>query len=366
MYKYFIVLLFVVGNAKAQQTKTFLVGTYTKTGSYGIYIAKFNATTGEIKLHDSVAIENPSFLAFSPNKTFVYAVVENGIDKPGKVAAFLYNANTKQLQFINEVASGGDHPCHLMVHPSGKALAVANYTGGNFSIIQINKDGSLSNTIYTKQHYGSSVNTARQKSPHVHQVTFSKKGDVLYVTDLGSDKVFLYPVHINNNEVIVKDTPIEEISVTAGAGPRHIALSKNEKKLFILNELSGTVDLLEKNGGNYFLKQSIISDSISEHAGSAQIIITRNNKFLYTSNRADANTLTVFSNRNGSILKQLQSISTNGVKPRNVVLSPNEKYVLVANQVSNTIQVFARNNKGKLTLTDKKINIPSPVCLLFE
>ena len=80
----------------------------------------------------------------------MYAVVENGKDKQGKVAAFAYDANTAKLTFLNEVLSGGDHPCHIMVHPTGKAVAVANYTGGNFSIIQIDKDGSLSNNIKNK------------------------------------------------------------------------------------------------------------------------------------------------------------------------------------------------------------------------
>jgi 6-phosphogluconolactonase len=359
-------ILLILANTATAQNNTFLIGTYTKTGSYGIYVANFNSSTGDITLHDSASIENPSFLAFSPNKKFVYAVVENGVDKPGKVATFTYHAKNKKLQFINEVESGGDHPCHLMVHPSGKALAVANYNGGNFSVIQINADGSLSNKSYTKQHYGSSVDTTRQKSPHVHQVTFSAKGDRLYVTDLGIDKVLIYPITTYSNSITVGDKPVEEIATTPGAGPRHLALSKNNKQVFVLNELSGTVDFLQKKDGKHFLQQAIVSDSISKKPGSAQIILSANNKFVYSSNRADANTITVFANPNGTKLQRLQSISTNGIKPRNFVLSPNEKYMLVANQVSNIIQVFTRSKDGKLTLTDKKINIPSPVCLLFE
>lgn len=365
MRYFFVTLLVIPFFVQAQQWRNILIGTYTGSGSHGIYSARVNIKTGAIEIKDSIAAANPSFLAFSPNKKFVYAVVENGKDKQGKVAAFAYDANTAKLTFLNEVLSGGDHPCHIMVHPTGKAVAVANYSGGNFSIIQINDDGSLSDKIKTIQHYGSSIDTIRQKSPHVHQVIFSKTGNQLYVTDLGTDKVNIYGIDNKEGFIAIGEKPMPIISMQKGSGPRHIALSKNENELYVLNELKGSVSIFIKDKNGYLLKQTILVDTISKIPGSAQILLTKNNMYIYTSNRAEANTIGVLkNNEKGATL--IQSISTEGIKPRNFVFSPNEKYILVANQVSNTIQVFARGKDGKLELTEKKINIPSPVCLLFE
>ena len=53
-------------------------GTYTGSGSYGVYSLAFDNQTGDIELIDSVSAENPSYLALSEDKKFVYAVRESG------------------------------------------------------------------------------------------------------------------------------------------------------------------------------------------------------------------------------------------------------------------------------------------------
>jgi 6-phosphogluconolactonase len=363
---FFITLLILPFFVEAQNWRNMLIGTYTANSSYGIYMAKVNVKTGALEIKDSVAIENPSFLAFSPTKKFLYAVIENGKDKPGKVAAFAYDANTLKLSYINEVLSGGDHPCHLMVHPSGNALAVANYSGGNFSIIPINKDGSLSTDLKTIQHYGKSMDTTRQNSPHVHQTVFSKMGDKLYVTDLGKDEVSLYDVTNKNGVVKVGEKPSSIINMQPGNGPRHIVLSKSEKELYVLNELTGSISFLKKGIPNYTLLQTLLADTISKKPGSAQIVINKKNKYLYVSNRADANTIAVFKIKQNNKLELIQTISTNGIKPRNFILTPNEKFLLAANQISNTIQVFKVGKNGKLKSTNQSLHVPSPVCILVD
>jgi 6-phosphogluconolactonase len=58
--------------------------------------------------------------------------------------------------------------------------------------------------------------------------------------------------------------------------------------------------------------------------------------------------------------------STMGQVPRNFVIDPSGKYVLVANQESDTVIIFNRDEKtGKLSPTGKKINVSMPVCLVF-
>jgi 6-phosphogluconolactonase len=62
-----------------------------------------------------------------------------------------------------------------------------------------------------------------------------------------------------------------------------------------------------------------------------------------------------------------QTISTEGDWPRNFSLDLSERFLLVANQRSNSVVVFARDEKtGRLTSTREHIELPSPVCLRFR
>jgi len=65
-------------------------------------------------------------------------------------------------------------------------------------------------------------------------------------------------------------------------------------------------------------------------------------------------------------LSLVQVVSTGGDWPRNFSLDPTGRWVLVANQRSNSIIVFGRDEEsGKLTPTRQRIALPSPVCLRF-
>ena len=61
-----------------------------------------------------------------------------------------------------------------------------------------------------------------------------------------------------------------------------------------------------------------------------------------------------------------QVISTDGDWPRNFSLDPSGRWLLVANQRSDSVIGFARDpDSGRLTLTRQRIGIPSPACLRF-
>jgi 6-phosphogluconolactonase len=55
-----------------------------------------------------------------------------------------------------------------------------------------------------------------------------------------------------------------------------------------------------------------------------------------------------------------------GKTPRNFVIDPTGNFVLVANQGTNDVVIFKRNQQtGHLTPTGKKIVAEKPVCLKF-
>ena len=64
-------------------------------------------------------------------------------------------------------------------------------------------------------------------------------------------------------------------------------------------------------------------------------------------------------------VKHIQSISTEGDFPRDFNLNQDENYLLASNQNSDNLTLYKRNpSTGKLTLLQKDVSCPEPVCVM--
>jgi 6-phosphogluconolactonase len=100
-------------------------------------------------------------------------------------------------------------------------------------------------------------------------------------------------------------------------------------------------------------------------ATAADIHVSPNGRFLYASNRNTSNTIAIFSiDEKTGMLTLIGHQSTNGKVPRNFNFDPSGKFLLVANQESDSIVVFlADPQTGLLTDTNQRIVVPNPVCI---
>jgi len=364
-YLFSIVLIAIVTLVQAQQNDCYLVvGTYSKPKGEGegIYVYKFNDLTGTATFINKIETQNPSYLTFSKNEKFVYAVNQNGSGKPNEASAFSFNKQSGQLTFINKQNVQGDGPCYITVDNNNKWLFTANYSSGSVSALPLQQDGSIGEIKQLITHKGSSIVEERQSEPHAHSCVFTPNEKYLMVTDLGTDKIHHYPFAANNDVPLIVDST-KYIQSTPGNGPRHMAFSK--KKMYIINELSGTIDLFLQKKKSWFLHSTISTDSSRKlDKGSADIHLSRDGKFLYVTNRGSYNTIATYSiNHNGS-LNLIQVIPTNGKTPRNFIVTPSNKFVLVANQNSNNIVIYSRDiTTGLLTPTGNEIKVGTPVSL---
>ena len=220
-----IMLINVAATVAQKPTANFklLIGTYTNAGnSEGIYYYQFNRD-GSAKAISQHKAEEPSFLVTSTNQQFVYSVNELGKGN-GAVSAYAFNKTTGVFKLLNSVLSGGDHPCHISTDRKNRFVFVSNYSGGNLSAIAINTDGSLSNEKQTIQHTGSGANKSRQEKAHVHSAVLSPDEKFLLVQDLGTDKISVYGVDLNNQKKPLSENPISVFNCNPGDGPRHISL----------------------------------------------------------------------------------------------------------------------------------------------
>lgn len=361
-----LALLFMLTIPALSQQHYLFIGTYTGTGSKGIYVYRFDAGTGtleEVSHTDSVS--NPSFLTLHPGGKYLYACNENN---PGGVSAFAFDRQAGRLTFLNGQPSGGAHPAYVAVDRSGQWLLAGNYSGGNLSALPINEDGSLQPYSQLVQHKGSSVDQQRQTSPHVHATVFGPGDDYVYVPDLGMDKVMVYAFN-KGEKTPLAEAPPKIVTTTPGSGPRHLAFHPNGKWAYLMEEMGGTVSAYRYKRGALQCRQRIAShpDSAKGPFGSADIHVSPDGRHLYASNRGSENNLAIFAidSRKGT-LTPVGYQSTLGVQPRNFTLDPSGRYLLAANQRSGTVVVFRRDAQtGLLQPTGVQVSIPQPVCLLF-
>lgn len=364
-------LLFVSLSGFSQRYYLF-VGTYTEgmpssQGSKGIYVYRFNAATGDATPVSTIMTDNPSYLAVAPGGKFLYSVNETHGAEPGGVSAFSFDKSTGKLTFVDKQPSGGADPCYISVDAGRKWALVANYSSGSLSALPIGANGSLHPLTEFIQHTGSGPVKDRQEQAHVHSTILAPDQRYLVVADLGMDQLSVF--HFNPAAVKTPLTPAADsvVKIQPGYGPRHTAFYPGRPYVYLINELSGMVDAFHYANGKFKLLQSISSHpaGYSGTIGSADIHVSPDGRFLYASNRGDANNIAIFSiDATTGKLTWKGVVSTEGRTPRNFMIDPTGHWLLAANQNGSNVVIFKIDRQtGMLTPTGKQLSIPAPVCL---
>jgi len=358
------------------------IGTYTrpdyKGKAEGIYVYRMDPDTGALAPVQTVPdVENPSFLALDHQQRYLYAVNET---KNGGVSAFRIDPATGTLTFLNRQPSRGDDPCHLCVDPTGRYVAVANYTSGSIAVLPIETDGSLGEAVDFVQHHGSGPNV-RQAGAHMHMVVFSPDGQYLLTADLGIDRVLTYRLDTASGKLSLNDET--EVPHTApstnwrrsaqlagGAGPRHLAFHPNGRYVFVINELNSTIASFGYDAAQGALMPlgtvSTLPAGFSGESTTAEIVVAPSGAFVYGSNRGDDSIAVFAVDAATGGLTPVARESTRGKTPRSITLDPTGAFLYAANQNSDTIVTFrVQPDTGTLTMQEPITSVPTPICLLF-
>lgn len=334
-----------------------LFGTFSQDGSKGIYAADFDDDTGAItRVRVAAETRNAGFLAQHPSKPVIYACGGMGI------TAFSMGKDCA-LQLIGIPSGGGGGACHVAVHPDGKIAAIANYGDGSATTFLLDGDGkpALASVV---RHSGRSIHPERQTGPHAHGVCFS--GDMLFVPDLGLDKIMAYSFDKVTGVLSPAEPPFA--ATAPGAGPRHLSFHPTRPWVYGVNELNNTVTFYLHDGAKLTPKQSVstIPDGFAKFTKAAEIEVHPGGNFVYASNRGHES-IAVF--RVDPASGELTSLGQTPVvvdTPRHFVIAPGGKFLLAAGEKSGTIHVFALDPaSGKLTSTHHDARVPSAVCILF-
>ena len=362
----------VEGQRSQNRQRILYVGTYTSGKSEGIYIFKFKESTGELVHSNTVkGVIEPSFLAIDGKGRFLYSVNETTEFKgkpTGGLSAFSIDRNSGNLSLLNQQASLGGSPCHLIVDATARFVLVANYTGGNISVFPIRADGSLGEATETIQHHGSGPNKERQEGPHAHCVMLDQSNRYAFAVDLGLDKVLIYRFDTNNGKLTPGSQPWAQVK--PGAGPRHFVFHPNGKFAYVINELDSTLTAFRYDAArgalNLIDAVSTLPQGFSGTSYCADLHFSPSGKFLYGSNRGH-NSIVVFGVDGGTgKLTYVEHADTQGKTPRNFTIDSTGRFLLVANQQTDTVVALRIDpGTGRLKPTGHVAEVPTPVCLKF-
>jgi 6-phosphogluconolactonase len=358
-------LLFIVTAVFSQSTNYYLfVGGYTAGKNEGISVYTFNATDGSVQFVSKIKSDNPSYLAIGANGKYLYSVNEPVKVRLGSVSAFSFNKKNGQLTALNKALIGGNGPCYVSVDKANKWLVTANYASGSVSVLNLKKNGELDTLKQLFQHTGSSINKQRQKEPHAHMVVFSPDEKQLFTNDLGTDKINIYNFNPTNKTTPFTPASDSVIYSVAGNGPRHTAFHPSQKLMYVINELSGTIDVFNYKKGIQSV-QTISTDTSNRlDKGSADIHCSPDGKFLYATNRGNYNNIVIYNvDAINGTLKHIGLEPTRGKTPRNFIIDPTGNFLLVANQNSDSVIIFKRDKTTGLLTYTNQFETGNPSCL---
>lgn len=339
----------------------------------GISVFTVNADDGSLTLIQVVPSDNPFYFAFDPTGQFLYAVnVIGDYDggDTGSVEAYAIDPNTGELTFINRQASGGAVAAQPAVDPTGQFLVVANYNGENYTVLPINKDGSLEPVVSSFAREGSGPNTARQDMSHPHAAVFDPGGDFIATADLGTDLVETFSLNLDTGELSL----VSSVAAAPGAGPRHVTFNDDASLLYVVNELDGTIDIWEYDSatgaiGAKLQTISTVPEPFEGTKSTAEILIHPSGLFLYNSNRGQPDMVTPegdaivgFSIDPDNGLLTLIGHTMDEVEvPWSFALDASGNWLFSANYGDSSVTTFAIDpDTGVLTYADQKVEVPFP------
>ena len=333
----------------------------------GILAFDWDPATAELKKVEVAArLANVDWIVYSRDRKHIYAASEvdsfNG--KPtGEVASYsVANGKLTQISGQNSAAKG---TCYVGLDHTGRVLLSADYGGGAAASFKIT-DGKLSAAVWTEHYKGSGPVSDRQEAAHAHFASFSPDNRFAYINDLGSDCIHIYKLNAGTAEL----AGAGKWEAKPGSGPRTLHFHPNGTTAYCMNELASAVDVLEWNKSDGSLKTvtrfELNPDRSKPTSTGCDTVITRDGRFVYFANRGDDFIYACSADPKTGALTGIGKTPSGGKTPRNFVLDPTERWMLVANQNSSTIAVFARNPQtGELAAEAKTYDCPSPMCILF-
>ncbi len=282
-------------------------------------------------------------LAVSPDRRRLYAAVRS---KPFSVHVFGIDPSSGALA-PHSVSPLAESFPYLSLDRTGRLLFGASYSGHLVSVNEVGADGRV-------------AAGPRQVIPvgrNAHAILADRSNRFVFVPCLGTDQIF--PFAIESGML----RPGKPVQMKAGTGPRHLAFSGDNRFLYVLSELLGSVTTFSLNGG-VLAEISTTPMATSLRPGAprgpdapprerdkdvwaADIHLSPDGRFLYTSERTSS-TLCAFKVDAASGKLAWLGATPTEKQPRGFAIEPQGKFLVSTGEKSTTVSVHAIGGAGLL------------------
>lgn len=326
----------------------------------GTFVYVSNADDGDIgtyRLLDSGALEPGARakaasvvmpMAVSPDRRFLYAGVRS---KPFSVHVYSIDSGTGALRPLSTSPLPESMP-YLSLDKTGRFLFGASYGGHLISVNAVGSDGRVAAEPLQV------IPTGR----NAHAIRIDEDNRFVFVPTLGSDEIFQFVFDPKSGR-LSSNTPAI-VLLKPLTGPRHFITSRDNRFLYALSELLGTVTTFSLDSKTGLLTELSSASGLPPDAKlepgaprvplgtpnarprntandiwAADIHMTPNGKFLYISERTTS-TLGAFSvNAETGKLTYVGSTPTEK-QPRGFAIDPKGGFLVAAGEKSETISVY--------------------------
>lgn len=357
-----IVSLSLLAATTPVMASTYVYVSNQNDATISAYELKTSEDPGLIPIQQAPAAKLVMPMAASDDGRFLYAAMRA---KPFALYTYRIDPKTGLLSLLDKIPMP-DSMVSISLDRTGKWLLGASYGGNTISVHRLTAAGTPEKTA--RQFYKSGgIN------PHSIKADYSN--NTVYVPHLGTDEIRSYTFDASNDKPIA--TTSSSLKTKKGFGPRHLAIAPTNAFIYILSELTGYVNVYShaKNGklseiqsiSSLPLNNNLVPGQPRVPVGtpgalpfdeskaiwSADIQMTPNGRFLYTSERT-LGTLSQFAvDTNTGKLKLLGQIPTEK-GPRGFAIDPTGKFVVVSGEKSPTISLYSIDQKsGLLTYINK-------------
>ncbi len=351
------------GLALAQGGQLVYFGERLNAPDGAIFGARLDPATGALSpLGPQAKVDRPTWVLPSPHRAVLYAVSETGNDgtSQGGVLSFSADPASGALTPLSKVPSGGGGATFLALDPQSHAILAANYGTGHVALIPIERGGRLDPPASVVQDSGSGPHR-RQKSAHAHGIAVAPGGKFVLVSDLGADKIFVY--RLDAKAMTLAPAPTPFVQAKAGSGPRHVVLSRDGRFAYVNSELTSELTVYAWDGQHGALTplqtMSTRRPDYTGENGAGELLVSRDGRYLYASNRGEDTMVVYALDQASGLPREIQRIASGGLTPWALSFDLTERWLLVANEGSGLVTVFAHDGQsGRLTPTGNTLAVP--------
>ena len=231
---------------------------------------------------------------------------------------------------------------HLGTGLLPEALAYISSVAGGRHLLGASYAASL---VCSLPIVGGVVQPATQVRPtpeKAHCVITDPTGRFAYVPCLGGDVILRFALNAETGAL----TPLEDVPVRKGAGPRHLRFAPAAPFAYCVNELDATIDVYAYNAtsGGLTHQQTVrqLPEGATGRIAAADLHLTPDGRFLYASERM-TNVLTIWAVDATTGLLSARGQVPCEAGPRGFAVDPSGRVLLCAGQSSHHVALFAIN-----------------------